>query len=60
MLKGANVCGYGDHRMVMALTVAGLASEGETVVDSAESVNITYPSFIEDMKGLGANIKLIK
>jgi 3-phosphoshikimate 1-carboxyvinyltransferase len=59
-LKGANVCGYDDHRMVMALTVAGLASEGETVVDSAESVNITYPTFIEDMKRLGANIKLIK
>jgi len=58
-LKGANVCGYDDHRMVMALTIAGLASEGETVVDSAESVNITYPSFIEDMKRLGANVKLI-
>jgi 3-phosphoshikimate 1-carboxyvinyltransferase len=58
-LKGANVCGYDDHRMVMALSVAGLASEGETVVDSAESVNITYPSFIEDMKRLGANIKMI-
>ena len=58
-LTGTNVCGYDDHRMVMALTIAGLASEGETVVDSAESVNITYPSFIDDMKKLGANIKLI-
>jgi 3-phosphoshikimate 1-carboxyvinyltransferase len=57
-LAGTNVCGYDDHRMVMALTLAGIASEGETVVDSAESVSITYPSFVEDMKSLGANIKL--
>jgi len=57
-LTGTTVCGYDDHRMVMALTIAGMASEGETVVDSAESVNITYPSFVEDMQKLGANIKL--
>ncbi len=57
-LAGANVCGYDDHRMVMALTLAGIASEGQTVVDAAESVSITYPSFVEDMKSLGANIKL--
>jgi len=44
--------------MVMALTLAGIASEGQTVVDAAESVSITYPSFVEDMKSLGANIKL--
>lgn len=58
-LTGTSVSGYNDHRMVMALTIAGMASEGETVVDSAESVNITYPSFIKDMKNIGANIELI-
>jgi 3-phosphoshikimate 1-carboxyvinyltransferase len=58
-LAGTNVCGYNDHRMVMALTIAGMASEGKTVVDSAESINITYPSFIEDMKKIGAKIELI-
>jgi 3-phosphoshikimate 1-carboxyvinyltransferase len=58
-LTGTNVCGYNDHRMVMALTIAGMASEGKTVVDSAESINITYPSFIEDMKKIGAKIELI-
>lgn len=56
-LKGALVHGYDDHRMVMALTVAGLAASGETVVDTAESVNITYPSFFEDFKNLGAKLK---
>ncbi len=58
-LTGTDVNGYDDHRMVMALAIAGMASEGETVIDSAESINITYPSFIEDMKNIGANIELI-
>jgi 3-phosphoshikimate 1-carboxyvinyltransferase len=58
-LLGTRVHGYDDHRMVMALAVAGLASEGETIVDTAESINITYPSFIDDMKNIGANIELI-
>jgi 3-phosphoshikimate 1-carboxyvinyltransferase len=58
-LTGTTVSGYNDHRMVMALTIAGMASKGETIVDSAESVNITYPSFVEDMKKIGANIELI-
>ena len=58
-LKGAEVSGHNDHRIVMALTLAGLIADGETVIDRAESINITYPSFVEDMRSLGARIKLI-
>ena len=58
-LKGNQVHGYEDHRMVMALSVAGLASEGETIVDTAESVRITYPSFVDDMKAIGANLEQV-
>lgn len=59
-LKGTHVHGYDDHRMVMALTVAGLAASGETIVDTAESINITYPSFFDDFKNLGAKLKKTK
>jgi len=45
--------------MVMALGVAGMAAGGETVVDTAESVSVTYPGFIDDFKSLGANLKKI-
>ena len=38
-LIGAAVKGYGDHRTVMALTLAGLVAEGETLIDDAESIN---------------------
>ena len=58
-LKGAAVNGYEDHRMVMALTLAGMVATGETVVDTAESISITYPGFVNDFKNLGAKIKRI-
>jgi 3-phosphoshikimate 1-carboxyvinyltransferase len=35
-LKAASVTGYKDHRVVMALAVAGLQVEGETIIDTAE------------------------
>jgi 3-phosphoshikimate 1-carboxyvinyltransferase len=52
-LKGTRVHGYDDHRMVMALTLAGMAASGETLIDTAESVNVTYPGFYDDFKKLG-------
>jgi len=56
---GTRLHGYGDHRIVMALTVAGLASEGETQIDTAESANVSYPDFFDDLFALGANIEPI-
>jgi 3-phosphoshikimate 1-carboxyvinyltransferase len=41
----------------MALAVAGMSAEGETEILTAESAGITYPTFVEDFKNLGANIK---
>lgn len=59
-LKGTSLSSYGDHRMAMALAVAGLVARGETVVDGAESIPVSYPGFVEDMRKLGAEIKLIE
>jgi 3-phosphoshikimate 1-carboxyvinyltransferase len=56
-LHGAEVKGYHDHRIVMALTVAGLVAGG-TRIDSAESVDVSYPGFFLAMRGLGAEISL--
>jgi 3-phosphoshikimate 1-carboxyvinyltransferase len=56
-LHGAKVRGYNDHRIVMALAVAGMIAAGTTVIDSAESISVTYPTFVESMQQLGANIK---
>jgi 3-phosphoshikimate 1-carboxyvinyltransferase len=58
-LKGARLDSYGDHRMAMALTVAGLAARGETAVDGAENIPVSYPNFVDDIKKLGAKVELI-
>ncbi len=56
-LHGARVSGWHDHRIVMALSVAGMVA-GDTVIDTAESVDISYPGFFEAMKSLGGDITL--
>ncbi|HZX44326.1 MAG TPA: 3-phosphoshikimate 1-carboxyvinyltransferase [Candidatus Nanoarchaeia archaeon] len=58
-LKGNKVRGHNDHRVVMALSLAGLIAEGKTEITSAESIGVTYPGFIESMQSLGAKIKLL-
>jgi len=58
-LKGARLSSYGDHRMAMAFAVAGLVARGETYVDGAENIPVSYPSFVKDMRELGAKIELV-
>ncbi|HTX44459.1 MAG TPA: 3-phosphoshikimate 1-carboxyvinyltransferase [Methanocella sp.] len=57
-LKGAKVDGYDDHRIVMALAVAGLVASGTTTISTAEAVGISYPGFFNDLKRLGAKVEL--
>jgi 3-phosphoshikimate 1-carboxyvinyltransferase len=55
-LRGAVVSGHGDHRIAMMLAVAGMAAEGETVVQGAESAAVSWPEFAETMRAVGASI----
>lgn len=55
--KGASLRGYGDHRIVMSLAVAALAADGQTQIDTAESVKVSYPDFFDDIFALGANLE---
>ena len=59
-LKGCRVNGHGDHRVVMALAVAGLNTDGETVIETAEAVNVTFPEFSELLKSCGGNVEIIE
>ncbi len=59
-LKGTVVDGHDDHRVVMALAVAGLVAEGTTTITKAESVDITFPNFVELMQKLGAKIRVME
>lgn len=51
-LTGAVVESHGDHRIAMALAVAGLAATGETMVHGAEAVNISFPGFMNSLRQL--------
>ena len=52
--------GYNDHRIIMALAIAGMGLDDETVIKNAGAISVTYPSFIKDFQNLGANIEVIK
>lgn len=56
-LHGAEVKGYDDHRIVMALAIAGMAV-GNTRIDTAESVDVSYPGFFQQMESMGAKVNL--
>lgn len=58
-LRGTEVAGYKDHRMVLSLAVAGLASDGETVISDAEMVEKSFETFIPEMKKAGADLQFI-
>lgn len=51
-LHGATVDAYGDHRMAMALSVAGLIADGATTIIGADCVSKTYPGFYDDLHKL--------
>lgn len=55
-LHGAQVHGFEDHRTIMALALAGLLAEGETVIDTAEGLKKTYPLFGEHLKTLNRTL----
>lgn len=52
-LHGGTAEGCNDHRIVMALAVAALSSEGETMLTDAESIRKSYPAFFRDYNRLG-------
>jgi 3-phosphoshikimate 1-carboxyvinyltransferase len=56
-LSGARVDGRADHRIVMALAVAGLVAEGTTTVEGAEHVDVSFPDFFDVLYDLGADVE---
>ncbi len=57
-LNAAELDGRGDHRIVMALSLAAMALDEPCKIDTAEAMNVTFPDFVKLMKQLGADINL--
>lgn len=51
-IKPAAVFSHGDHRIAMSLAVSALRCEGEVIIEQAESVEKSYPTFFEDLESI--------
>jgi cyclohexanecarboxylate-CoA ligase len=52
-LHGAELSSYNDHRVLMALTVAGSTASGMTEISFPHAYRISYPEFVDHMNALG-------
>jgi 3-phosphoshikimate 1-carboxyvinyltransferase len=59
-LHPGTVDGHGDHRVVMSLAIAGTMLPGLTTIEGYEAVNITFPTFLNALHGLGGNARLVE
>jgi 3-phosphoshikimate 1-carboxyvinyltransferase len=57
-LKPAWLDGRSDHRIVMALSLAGLGLDKQITIDTAEAMSVTFPNYVELMKTLGAKMEV--
>lgn len=56
-LHGAVVDAHKDHRIAMALAIAGTVCDGDVTILNAECVSKSYPNFFEDFASLGGRVR---
>ncbi len=56
-LAGGRADAAGDHRMAMALSVAALGAMGECRIDGVEAADVSFPGFLDVVRGLGASME---
>ena len=56
VIGGGIVKSHNDHRIAMALTIAGLNANSRVELGDAEAVDKSYPYFFSDLKQIGAHI----
>ncbi len=57
-LKAARLDGRGDHRIVMALSLAAMGLDEPCTIGTAEAIKVTFPEFVGLMRTLGAQMEL--
>lgn len=57
VLKGADCESHDDHRLAMAMAVAGLLADGETTVHGAADASVSYPEFWQDLELLLQDVR---
>ncbi len=54
------VDGHGDHRVVMALAIAGTMLPGTTIIEGYEAVNVTFPTFLDCLRNIGGKARVLE
>lgn len=57
VLRGGSVQGYDDHRVVMALALAGMYAKEPVTINGAEAMRVTFPTYVELWNALGARME---
>ncbi|MEM7407132.1 MAG: 3-phosphoshikimate 1-carboxyvinyltransferase [Pseudomonadota bacterium] len=55
-LRGGTVRSFGDHRIAMALSMAGLKAAGRVIVEDCANVQTSFPSFAATSAAVGVRI----
>lgn len=59
VLRPCEVSGRGDHRIVMALSIAAMALDQPTTIATAEAMSVTFPDYVDLMGNLGATMEMV-
>lgn len=59
-LKAARVNSGGDHRLAMTAAVLALAADGESVIEDADAIAVSFPRFVGTLRALGADIEVLQ
>ena len=51
-IRPATVFSHNDHRIAMSIAVSALRCKGEVVIENAECVAKSYPTFFEDLESI--------
>lgn len=55
-IRNASINSFDDHRLFMAFTIAGLSTD-KTIINGADSVDVSFPNFINELRSIGAQIE---
>jgi len=58
-LRGTEIDCQGDHRILMAASIAAMLAEGESILSGAECHTVSYPGFVSHMRSIGASMEVL-
>jgi 3-phosphoshikimate 1-carboxyvinyltransferase len=57
-LSAAIVSSGGDHRVAMAAVLLALSADGQSVIEDADPIAVSFPRFVGTLRALGAEIEV--